>query len=286
MTSRSTPHSAQHLTPHLTRYALYFAPSPASPWWTAGCRWLGRDAITDTEFTQMPIPGISLLALAKWTYVARRYGFHATLKAPFRLANGFSESDLATMAQAFSATQTPFVLEPMQVQPLGDFLALRPSGAHEQTRAMAMRCVRSFDALRAPLTAAELAQRRKLGLTDRQEILLTRWGYPYTEEEFHFHMTLTDGLRGVRPEIVEAIRLAAEEHFAAAIRTGSPVIDALTIFREEQPGAPFCVWRRFPFRPAQQDVIEPSATIVQIAPHHTAGATAIGRNISRVLGQE
>ena len=37
-------------------------------------------------------------------------------------------------------------------------------------------------------------QHGKSGLTDRQEALLTQWGYPYVMEEFRFHITLTGAL--------------------------------------------------------------------------------------------
>ena len=243
----------------MTRYAIYFAPAADSPWWDAGCRWLGREPISGAEFPQRQIPGIPNLMLAKLTFDARRYGFHATLKAPFRLLDGFTDAHLAAMAEAFAAVQKPITMQDVRVRPLGNFLALRPGRDGEEIGALAMRCVTYFDCLRAAQTATELAKRRHAGLSERQELLLQRWGYPYTEEEFRFHLSLTDSLAGVDEDTAYVLRRAAEERFAAA-QAGPPMgVDAITIFRENQPGAPFSVWRRFPFGALQQPAGLPPA---------------------------
>lgn len=230
----------------MTRYAIYFAPAPVSPWWQAGCRWLGRDAAHGGQCTQPAVAGVPPLMREKLTANARRYGFHGTLKAPFRLMDGFSESHLCAMAEAFAERQQTIALDDVQVRPLDDFLALRATGPADRIGALAMRCVSYFDILRAAPAPAELARRRHAGLSPRQEALLQRWGYPYTEEEFRFHMTLTDSLAGVDEDTAYALRKAAEECFAPALR--APLaIDAITLFREDEPGRPFSAWRRFPF---------------------------------------
>ncbi|MES2536444.1 MAG: phosphonate metabolism protein/1,5-bisphosphokinase (PRPP-forming) PhnN [Pseudomonadota bacterium] len=234
----------------MARYALYFAPISNTPWWDAGCRWFGRNALDGAEFPQTQIPGISRIQLAKLTARPRRYGFHATLKPPFELADGFSESHLVDMAAAFCHTQRPIVLEDMRVRPIGDFLALSPAGQNEEIKALAMRCVSFFDLLRAPPTAGELQKRRETGLTARQEALLQRWGYPYVDEEYQLHMTLTDSIGALDEGSRNTIHEAAERRFAAAANTPL-AIDGLTIFREEQPGSPLLIWRHFPFNPVQ-----------------------------------
>jgi phosphonate metabolism protein PhnN/1,5-bisphosphokinase (PRPP-forming) len=237
-----TPHDA------MTRYALYFSPAIDSPWWQAGCRWLGRDPVSGAEIPQPAVAGVPPAAMQRLTSDARRYGFHATLKAPFRLREGFSESHLLTMAEAFANAQRPISLDDTRVQPLGSFLALRPARPLDDIASLAMRCVSYFDDLRGPLTPGELEKRRNSGLSARQESLLQRWGYPYTEEEFCFHMTLTDSLAGLDEDAAHAMRNAVEGYFQAAMQAEPLVVDALTIFREQQPGLPFSVWRRFPFK--------------------------------------
>ncbi|WP_334189380.1 phosphonate metabolism protein/1,5-bisphosphokinase (PRPP-forming) PhnN [Noviherbaspirillum sp.] len=231
----------------MTRYALYFAPASTSAWWRAGCRWLGRDPESGEILTPHPVKGLTPELTERWSADARRYGFHATLKAPFRLMNGFSETHLLAMAQAFAAVQKPIALNDTRVRSISDFMALIPSGPLEDIGALAMRCVSYFDLLRAPPTPAELARRRHAGLSERQETLLQRWGYPHTEEQFRFHMTLSDSLEEADAHTVDSMRKAAESCFDEAAAHGPMSIDNLAIFREDSPGAPFRLWRRFAF---------------------------------------
>lgn len=242
----------------MTRYALYFAPAPGSPWWQAGCRWFGRDPVGGAQYAPFAISGIPPLALEKLTSQARRYGFHATLKAPFRLAQGFTETHLLTMAKAFANVQQPIVLEDLRLRPLSGFLALQPAGPLNDISALAMRCVSYFDLLRSTPAPADLDRHRNAGLSSRQESLLQRWGYPCTEEEFRFHMTLTDSLAEVDAGTAYALRKAAEDCFAQALQSGAPAIDALTIFREDVPGAPFSAWQRLPFPAGLQEATLPT----------------------------
>ncbi|MBC7500926.1 MAG: phosphonate metabolism protein/1,5-bisphosphokinase (PRPP-forming) PhnN [Herminiimonas sp.] len=257
----------------MTRYALYFAPADDSPWWSAGCRWLGRDASSGAEYPQRAIAGVSVPMLAKLTTDARRYGLHATLKPPFRLAEGFSEAHLVAMAHAFAAVQTPIVMQDVQVRPMGEFLALRPALPLEAVNALAMRCVAFFDLLRATPTAAELAKRRNAPLSPRQDALLRRWGYPYTEEEFRFHMTLTDSLAGLDGAIRQAVHKAAQDCFSDA-QAAPLTIDALTIFQEESPGAPFKLWRRFGFQAVIADRAMPAPGRL----FYFVGASGVGKD--------
>jgi ribose 1,5-bisphosphokinase len=247
----------------MTRYALYFAFAPGSPWWQAGCRWLGRDAASGAQLVLPSVPGVSESLMGKLTSDARRYGFHATLKAPFQLREGFDEEQLIMKTHAFAEAESPIALIDLRVRALGAFLALRPSDPRNELAALAMRCVSDFDELRAPPTSAELARRRRSGLSARQESLLQRWGYPYTEEEFRFHMTLTDPLTEVGEDAARAIRSAAEQCFAEAMCQQPPMLDALTIFREESPGAAFMAWKRFTFqgREIQRDIASPAAGV-------------------------
>lgn len=242
----------------MTRYALYFTPASGSSLWEAGCRWLGRDALSGVEHRQPEAAGIPPFMLRNLTSQARRYGFHATLKAPFLLADGFEESHLLTMAEAFVDVQHPVALDDLKVKTMGDFLALRPADMFGDIGALAMRCVSHFDLLRAPPSSSEMARRRNAGLTQRQETLLQRWGYPYVEDEFRFHITLTDSLAALDDDALYALRKSAEAHFAPVLQKEPQVIDALTIFRESEPGAPFHLWKRLPFRASARHSMLPA----------------------------
>ena len=61
------------------RYAIYFTPGETDPLTRAAERWIGRSAFSDA------VPAPLDADLAFHTASARRYGFHATMKAPFRL---------------------------------------------------------------------------------------------------------------------------------------------------------------------------------------------------------
>jgi hypothetical protein len=233
------------------RYGIYFAPSPDSPWWQAGCAWLGRDAHSGDGYAQPAIESLPPELLPALTAAPRRYGLHATLKAPFHLAAGYGEDDLRVLAHRVAAAERPLSLAGMAVRTMRGFLALQlpetAVAASAAVSALAGRCVAAFDPLRAPPGAQETARRRRMQLSQRQEALLQRWGYPYTEEEFCLHMTLTDRLDALPPAQAARIVDAAERAFADAAREAVMGIDALTIFRQPDVDAPFAVWQRFPF---------------------------------------
>jgi phosphonate metabolism protein PhnN/1,5-bisphosphokinase (PRPP-forming) len=241
----------------MTRYALYFTPLPDSMWWKAGCQWVGRDPASGAEYAQPAIAGLPHLLLPKLTSDVRRYGFHATLKAPFRLENGFTETHLLAMAQAFCALQRPLALAPMMVGKLGASLALQLAQPDAEVDALALRCTRYFDLLRAVPVEEERKKYRDKDLSAHQKNLLRRWGYPYTEDEFRFHLTLTDSLGDVPQESAAAIAAAAQAHFARVQAHGPLRIAGLTILRENQPGSPFMVWQRIAFNEHVAQVMQP-----------------------------
>ena len=82
--ARPADHARQAHEAH--RYAVYFAPSPGSRAWLTGSHWLGRCAALLQPLEQPAIEGISARTLHQLTAAPRRYGWHATLKAPFDLA--------------------------------------------------------------------------------------------------------------------------------------------------------------------------------------------------------
>ena len=226
----------------MSRYAVYFAPETGSHWWQAGCRWLGRDPASGQAVTQTGISGISPQRFHALTQDARRYGFHATLKAPFRLPTEQNPAALAQALGEFCSRQPPLAVPSPRPSWLGQFLALCPDGDQRALQALAQQCVSQFDRFRAAPDAAELARRQTADLTPRQAELLHCWGYPYTEEQFRFHMTLTapvsDGQE--REHLMQAA--------SAAFQTDLPLVnDRIALFCEPEPGAPFQLLRNFLF---------------------------------------
>ena len=225
------------------RYAVYFAPPPASRLWELGCRWLGRDAQSGRALEQPRPPGGLAERVRAITALPRRYGFHATLKPPFALRRGASVEALHAELTVFAAQRQGFALPTLEVAMLSGFLALRPAGASDELDALARECVVALDGLRAPASPAELARRRAAGLSERQEALLARYGYPYVLDEFRCHLTLTDRLRA---EEAQPLREWLAEYFRPALAQPTPV-HAVCLFAQERPGAAFRLVQRYEF---------------------------------------
>ena len=170
------------------RFAIYYVP-PEGPLAEFGAAWLGWDVLGGSEPVQFDLPGLHDI-----TVTPRKYGFHGTLKPPFRLKDGQTRAGLETAAADLAASLAPAVCGGLGLTRLGRFLALTPHGDTEGLSRIAAACVRDLDGFRAPAGAAELARRRKPGLSPRQDACLTRWGYPYVLEEFRFHLTLSGRL--------------------------------------------------------------------------------------------
>jgi putative phosphonate metabolism protein len=220
----------------MTRYALYWAPAPASPLWQRGCAWLGRDAMSGDTFPPPSIDGLTPPRVAQLTETARRYGFHATLKAPFALRDGYTRDALIAAVDAFAQRAAPVDLGRLVVGELDGFVALVASDPQAAVAigAFAQRCVEAFDPFRAALTDAERARRHADTRGPRERALLERWGYPLTEERFVFHMTLTRRLSvGERVPVFDAARAWFADAIEAPLR-----VDAICVFEEPDEGGP------------------------------------------------
>ncbi len=172
-----------------TRFAIYYLP-PDGALSDFGARWLGWDV-------SLGVPCADVIALdlrAEITKTPRKYGFHATLKPPFRLAEGSAFDDLRSATAELARSLHPVAVDGLSVSRIGSFLALTADGDARALNKLAAGCVQDLDAFRAPPPASELARRRAANLTHAQNALLEKWGYPYVMEEFRFHMTLTGRL--------------------------------------------------------------------------------------------
>jgi putative phosphonate metabolism protein len=219
------------------RYALYFTPDRDHPLTRRAAAWLGRDAFSGAPAQPPAVAGLTPAEIAFHTAAARRYGFHATLKAPFTLAAGETEASLLTALERFTAARGPVAMPPLKISRLDGFFALTPSAPAPEMEAFAGDVVRDFDGFRAPLSVSELERRNPDALSAIEFANLTRWGYPYVFEAFRFHMTLT-GRIGAND--VPQVQAALEDVFAPLI--AQPVtLDSLTLFVEPEPGAPFTV---------------------------------------------
>ena len=177
------------------RYAIYFAAARDSALDRFGAEHLGYDAWSGDD---LPFPDGLPVDWRELTSDPRKYGFHATLKAPFALAPGKSEAELTAACADFARTPRAVpVIAPM-VDSISGFIAVVPAKPSDELTRLAADCVRAFDPFRAPLTAEDRARRGPDRLTERQRDYLDRWGYPYVLDEFRFHMTLTGRLESSR----------------------------------------------------------------------------------------
>jgi putative phosphonate metabolism protein len=221
------------------RLALYWAPEVGDPLHVAASRWLGRDAETGATLPQPELPGLDIIEA---TADARGYGFHATLKPPFRLATSYLEARAA--ADKLAAETVPFDLPPLEVEDLEGFLALRESQPCPALHAFSDACVVALDPHRAPPSEAEIARRRPERLSAGQREMLDRWGYPYVFAEWRFHMTLSRRLSAGE----KALLLPAAEAALAEVAALPRVVRELCLFTQAAPGAPFLVAERLPLR--------------------------------------
>ena len=173
------------------RYGIYYTFDEAIG--ETGAKWLGWDiararAHAAEDYTKRPC----------------KYGFHATVKAPFHLADGKTEADLQHAFNTLCATVSPVTPGALQLKSIGRFLALTIKGDDTALKSLASTVVRNMDVLRAPLTNDAIARRMKSRLSDAQIANLHRWGYPYVMDNYQFHVTLTGPVKEPQSEEVHA----------------------------------------------------------------------------------
>jgi putative phosphonate metabolism protein len=225
------------------RFAVYWIPDGPAGLVAFAEAWLGRDRATAEPRPRPAIPGLSEARLADITREPSVYGFHATLKPPFRLVDGAGFERLAQTCRAFTASRRPVRLPALELKAFSGFLALTTRDTCQALHALADDCVRVFDAFRAAEDGAELARRRHPGLSPRQDELLQRWGYPYVLDEWRFHLTLTSRLDDGEREQVAAL-LAP---MLAPLLGRPPTVSAICLVRQEHPLAPFRLVERYSF---------------------------------------
>jgi putative phosphonate metabolism protein len=228
------------------RFAIYLVPSSGSALWERGCLWLGRDPESGASYTQPAVPGFAADEILAITHSPRTYGFHGTLKAPFRLGRGVDEGELLDRVGRLAAALPAVAMPELRVDRLNGFLALVPAGASTAVEALAAQCVTRLDAVRAPLEFAERERRLSSNLTPRQQKLLEQWGYPYVLEEFQFHMTVSGPVDSGQ---ADRLQPWIEQWFAPALAAPSAPAD-IAVFVQPAPGAEFALRRRFGMKKA------------------------------------
>jgi putative phosphonate metabolism protein len=228
------------------RYAIYYVPAPGSDLDRFGAALLGYDAFCGDD---LPFPACITQAVPDWhdlTQDPRKYGFHATLKAPFAPVGGVSEAELIAACKTFAAAARPIPVIAPVVRAISGFIAVVPVEISGELNLFAANCVREFDGFRAPMTAEDRARRNPQALTLAQVDHLDRWGYPYVMDEFRFHMTLTGRVAAERREQLVAML----QHRFAALDLQTLAIDRIAVFRQNDAGSRFRVLAQFGLRSA------------------------------------
>lgn len=219
------------------RVAVYYAPETDDPLWDAGTVWLGRDPESGRARTQPE--GLA----GEMTAEAASYGLHGTLKPPMRLRDGRGFDDFLTAVADLAQSLHSFTMPPLSVQMLHGFLAVRDAESSAALQALSDVTVATLDPFRAPPSEAELARRRRHGLSPAENTLLQRWGYPYVFHLWRFHLTLSRRLTDAE---VERWLPHATTYFAAALDRKREC-RSLALFTQDTAGAPFALAARLPF---------------------------------------
>lgn len=223
--------------PQFPRYAIYFVPSAQNALYRFGADLLGYDA-----YSGKPLPfadGIEM-EIEGWkqlTVDPRKYGFHATLKAPISLKPDKTEDELARAMRKFARTPRAVPQITPVVRAIASFIAVVPRDPCPDLQRLADDCVTVFDDFRASLTPEDRDRRNVSALTDEQVMHLYRWGYPYVFEDFRFHMTLTGSLPAERrTELLDVL----QKRFAA-LDLQSASIDRLALLRQSDVTSNFTI---------------------------------------------
>lgn len=219
------------------RYAIYFTPDKHDPLGRVAERWLGRSAFGREVPPPSGIGAFSAAEIAFHTAAPRRYGFHATLKAPFRLAEGKTEDALIGALAAFAESREPVCIERLALARLDGFFALVPAEPSAELDRLAADVVREFEPFRAPLEPEEIERRSPDNLTPEQLKNLHQWGYPHVFDAFRFHMTLTGRVPAAEAQRMER----AIDFFFGPLLLEPLEIGSLALFAEPELGAPFHV---------------------------------------------
>lgn len=222
------------------RYAIYAAPRPDEALWRFGSGIIGYDADSGRPQPALAPAGFVGDDWQALTAEPRRYGFHATLKAPFHLAEGRSEDALQQDVHAFCERHNSLPAFTLKLARLGNFFALVPAVENPGLQSLAAAVVEAFEPFRASLSADDVARRSPDMLPARERDYLLRYGYPYVFDAFRFHMTLTGRVKDELQDMVSKALAAAYD----ALPPESFRLADLVLFRQERRDGQFTILSR------------------------------------------
>lgn len=225
------------------RYAVYFSPKGNTELSEFGEQVLARSSSEPRSSNASS----SFSDQERWLALTKKpahYGFHATLKAPFELADGQSLESFFLAAERFASTQHSIPLLTLAPRYLSRFMALTLSKPQDELNQFAFACVKEFESFRKPLSEADIKRRKQAALSARQETLLHEYGYPYVAEEFRFHMTLSDAMQKSDQDYQDWVTNLYE-----TIINTTPELDQIAIYSQTNRDSAFIKEAEFPLKP-------------------------------------
>ena len=226
------------------RYAIYFAPADDSALGIFGASILRRKAHSADTWLNPDLP-FNFDNTDLWLQCINkpaRYGFHATLKAPFELSTTHRAEQLLDDVEKFCKQQQRMPLHNLAPRRTRRFDALAFDQQPEAVHRFANQCVEHFEPYRGALTEADLTRRHQDPLTREQQHYLDQFGYPYVFNQFNFHMTLS----GTMPDEDNGYLQWLSTIYPMMVKE-TPVLDRLSVFHQPDRNTPFVRIAEFPF---------------------------------------
>ena len=226
------------------RYAIYFTPDDKSELAAYGATVLRRTPVDASDWLNPDLP-VSFPDTSAWHDQIKKpahYGFHATIKAPFELAQGQSADKLITDLEAFCQNKTPIILDGLAPVRSSRYDALAFKQQPDEIPILASDCVTQFEVYRAPLTAADIERRNPASLTESELANMHRYGYPFVLNDFNFHMTLS----GQNNRDDNAWFVWLQDLYLAMVKE-TPIMDRLCVFYQIDRQSPFTRIEEFKF---------------------------------------
>ena len=179
------------------RVAIYFLPKKNSSLENFGKNLLGRDInkkkkISLTRRQKYFISrGFTFFdELKDYCEQPAKYGFHATLKAPFRLKRNVKTKNFYDVISHIAAQHSRFKIKGLKIVYSKKFTFITSRKPNKLLRNLENDLVKHLDTFRAELNKTEIKKRIPDSLTFKQNKYLKEWGYPFVFDQFKFHMTL------------------------------------------------------------------------------------------------
>ena len=179
------------------RVAIYFLPKKNSSLENFGKNLLGRDInkkkkISLTRRQKYFINrGFTFFdELKDYCEQPAKYGFHATLKAPFRLKRNVKTKNFYDVISHIAAQHSRFKIKGLKIVYNKKFTFITSRKPNKSLINLENDLVKHLDTFRAELNKTEIKKRIPDSLTFKQNKYLKEWGYPFVFDQFKFHMTL------------------------------------------------------------------------------------------------